>query len=496
MENERLELEKEFQHLLETHNAGPVDRALMTKAWEFAKLSHGDTLRKSGELYISHPLKAAQLLCDWGLDTTTIIAELLHDTIEDGGATREDLVSEFGEEAANLVDGVTKVSNLRLKGSTDNVFVETFRKMVLVMAKDLRVVFVKLADRTHNMQTLSALPPEKQKRIARETLEIFAPLAERLGMGLVKAQLEDLAFKHLYPEEYTKLIEDSKPFYKEATAHTDKMRTTIEKALEAEKIHSEVNGRQKHLYSLWRKLSRKEIDRDFEKIHDIVALRILVDKVPDCYAALGIVHALYKPVPNLGISDFIAQPKPNGYRSIHTKVFGPGGRIVEVQIRTFQMHAEAENGAAAHWAYADAKSKGVSDKILEGGHVQVDTKLTWVKELVAWQNQLTDSEEFLKAVKFDALSERNFVFSPNGDVYDLPVGSTPVDFAYAVHTNLGSYIQGAKVNGKIVPLNKTLKSGDVVEILKSKNIHEPNRDWLRFVVTTTARRQISKILNK
>ncbi len=470
---------------------------MLIKAWEFAKLAHGDHVRKNGDLYVVHPLETAILLAQWHLDVTTIVSGLLHDTVEDGGANPEDLKETFGSEIATLVNGVTTVSNLRLKGSHEDMFVESLRKMILVMAHDLRVVFVKLADRTHNMQTLAALPEDKQRKIARETLEIFAPLSERLGMGAVKAQLEDLSFPYLYPDDYKKLVKVSEKNYAQAKEHTEKMMNEILVNLQKEQIEGKVLGRQKHLYSLWKKLERDEIAGDFEKIHDIVALRVLVDRVADCYAALGIVHSLYKPVPSIGISDFIAQPKPNGYRSIHTKVFGPEGRIVEVQIRTFQMHEEAEHGAAAHWAYSEAKSGGAKDALLESGKATLPSqKLTWVKELVSWQDQISDSEEFLKAVKFDAFQHRNFVFSPNGDVYDLPSGATPVDFAFAVHTNLGFYISGAKVNGKIVPLTHKLKSGDVVEILKAKNIHEPSRHWLESVVTTTARRQINRFLHK
>lgn len=469
----------------------------MNDAWEFAKLAHSDHTRKNGDLYIVHPLKTAELLAEWHLDMTTIIAGLLHDTVEDGGATPEDLVNQFGAEIATLVSGVTTVSSLRLKGSHEDMFVESLRKMILVMAKDLRVVFVKLADRMHNMQTLSALPADKQRKIARETLEIFAPLSERLGMGLVKAQLEDLSFPYLFPDEYKALLKESEKNYTQAKEHTEKMMSEISALLEKEDIEGDVLGRQKHLYSLWKKLQRPEIAGDFGKIHDIVAMRVLVNRIPDCYAALGVVHALYKPVPNIGISDFIAQPKPNGYRSIHTKVFGPEGRIVEVQIRTFEMHSEAEHGAAAHWAYSEAKSHGVKDALLESGEATLpSTKLTWVKELVSWQNQISDSEEFLKAVKFDVFQHRNFVFSPKGDVFDLPSGATVVDFAFAVHTKLGFYIAGAKVNGKIMPLTHQLKSGDVVEILKAKNIHAPSQHWLDTVVTTTARREITRFLHK
>lgn len=494
MTKELIELTAEYSALrTNVHKRLPhADLVLLDAAWEFTKLAHGEVRRKSGELYAFHPLRVATILNQWELDVTTMIAGLLHDTIEDGGATREDLVQRFGEDVAVLVDGVTKVSNLRLKGSVQDTFVESLRKMILVMARDLRVVFVKLADRTHNMRTLAALPPNKQERIARETLEVFAPLSERLGMGLVKAELEDLAFPFLYPDQYKKLVKEAQPFYATAKEHTEKMTRKIQEVLKEENINADVYGRQKHLYSLWKKLGRAEIGGSFSEIHDIVALRILVDRVPDCYATLGLVHMLYKPAPNIGISDFIAQPKPNGYRSIHTKVFGPEGRIVEVQIRTHAMHEQAERGAAAHWAYSDAKAKNVSDTVLEAGGVVAGNKLDWVRELVEWQKQISNAEEFLKVVKFDAFQERNFVFSPKGDVFDLPEGATPIDFAYAVHTKLGSYIQGALVNGKMVPLHYQLKSGDVVEILKSKLVHIPSQDWLKFVVTNTARRAINR----
>jgi GTP pyrophosphokinase len=486
--------QKTFQDLKQLiQHKSADDRRKIQHAYDFASLAHTGVVRVNGEPYLSHVLETAYLTAVWKLDTTSIVAALLHDSVSDGAASREDLVSHFGEEVAQIVDGVTTISNLRLKGSNQDLFVESLRKMILMMARDLRVVFVKLADRTHNIETLSVLPVDKQRKIAKETMEVYAPLAERLGMGGVKARLEDLTFPFLYPQEYKRVLTESRPFYKKAEEHTEIMKEELSKGLSRESIEHEVFGRQKHLYSLFKKLGREEIDWDYSQIHDIVALRILVKKVSDCYAALGIVHGFYKPVPHLGISDFIAQPKPNGYRSIHTKVFGPDGRIVEVQIRTFDMHDQAEHGVAAHWAYADAKSHGVSSSALEEGKVSVSTdKLVWVKQLVEWQKEMSDTDEFTRAVKFDALTNRNFVFSPKGDVYDLPAGATPVDFAFSVHTVLGKYISGAKVNGKIVPLDYKLKSGDVIEILKSKHEHMPNRDWLRFVVTASARKGINK----
>ena len=473
-----------------------ADIKLIKKAWVFCKLAHTGQKRMTGEAFANHPLEVALRLADWKLDATTIVAALLHDTIEDGGATREDIISQFGKDVYFLVNGVTKITKLRLKGSREAEFTENLRKMLLVMAKDLRVVLLKLADRLHNMQTLYAIPASSQIENARETLEIYAPLAERFGMGRVKGELEDLSFPYVYPEEFKKVFYDSKKYYKEAEAHIEKMRRKLLKQLAKEKIKTEIHGRKKHLYSLWRKLSRPEIDGDYGNLHDIVALRILVGTVSQCYSALGIVHSLFKPVPHIGISDFIAQPKPNGYRCLHTKVFGPGGRIVEVQIRTFLMHEEAEFGVAAHWAYSEQKEE-LADEVREkiGGFAPSD-KLPWMRQLVTWQKELTDSEEFLRAVKFDALRHRNFVFSPLGDVYDLPAGATPVDFAYAVHTELGNNATGAKVDGKMVPLEYKLKSGQVVEIFKAKNPKGPNSDWLAFVITQLARREINKYLRR
>ncbi len=489
-------LEQDFSELISEVRRfdSRADIRKIEKAWEFAKLAHTSQTRLTGDPYVSHALSTANILADWKLDETSIIAGLLHDSIEDGGATRDDIVKDFGEEVAELVDGVTKVSHLKLTGSRNKEFVENLRKMFLAMARDLRVVLVKLADRLHNMQTLHPLPPKKQQRIARETLEIYAPLAERLGIGEVKGQLEDLAFPYVYPEGYEKVAKHFKLQYKKVEEHIKKMKRNLLKRLAREGIKAEIHGRKKHLYSLWSKLERTEIDWDFGKIHDIVALRIIVDTTPECYTALGVVHNLYKPIPHVGISDFIAQPKPNGYRSIHTKVFGPQGRQVEVQVRTKRMHDEAEYGIAAHWAYGEAKAKGVKDAVLEKFGARAPEKLSWVKQLVEWQKSITDSKEFIRAVKFDALGHRNFVFSPKGDVFDLPSNATPVDFAYEVHTDLGEYIKGAKVDGRIVPLSYKLKSGQVVEILKSKNLRIPNKDWLEFVVTTTARNKIKKAL--
>lgn len=494
MENEFKELIK----ILKKNGMSEDDIKMVRKAWRFTKLAHADQLRLNKEPFASHGLRAAEKLAEWGLDVDSIVAGFLHDTIEEGVAKRKDIVDEFGEKVAKLVDGVTKVSDIKLRASREEEFVENLRKMFFAMAEDLRVVLIKLADRLHNMQTLSALPSEKQKRIARETLEIYAPLAERLGMGAVKAELDDLAFPYVYPDEFKKVKDQSAVHYKKVGEHIKMMKRKILKELAREKIRAKIDTRKKHLYSLWRKLERPEINWEFEKIYDLAALRILVDNVAQCYTALGIVHRLYKPVPHLGVSDFIAQPKPNGYQSIHTKVFGPEKQVVETQIRTNEMHEQAEFGVAAHWHLSSLKAKEkISSKEIDEGKAVVDMqKLSWAKQLAEWQKEISDSKEFLEAVKFDALSSRIFVFSPKGDVFELPVSATPVDYAYAVHTDLANYIKGAKVDGKVVPLSYKLKSGNVCEIMKTKNPREPNRDWLDFVVTNTARKKIDKELRK
>jgi len=463
------------------------------KAWLFAKLKHQGQKRLTGEDYVCHPLETAKILNSWGLDKDSIVAGLLHDTLEDTETTFEELQKQFGAEVANIVEGVTKVSHIRLKGSQEIEFVENLRKMFLSMAADLRVVLVKLADRLHNMRTLYALPSDKQKKIAKETLEVYAPLAERLGMGEVKSELEDLAFRYAYPKEYKKLVRSAKPHYAKAGKHIRTMRLEMGKALESQSVVAEIQAREKHLFSLWNKLKRIDIEGDFSRINDIVAMRVIVKGVKECYLSLGLIHNTYKPVPSIGISDFIAQPKPNGYRSIHTKVFGPENRIVEIQIRSKKMHEEAEYGMAAHWSYSEDKNSGeVSSEDLEKGLPKPSDKLNWVRQLVAWQEELNDSQEYLEAVKFDALNHRNFIYSPKGDVYDLPEKATPVDFAYRVHTQLGNYIQSAKVDGKMVPLDYQLQSGQIVEIIKSKNPRMPNRDWLASVKTTVAKREIKK----
>ncbi len=472
-----------------------ADFGLIREAFDFAEIAHSGQKRLSGEPVIIHPLAVANILADYKMDSTSIVAGLLHDTIEDAGVTDEELEKEFGPEVANLVKGVTKISQIKLRGSSEEEYVENLRKMILAMAKDLRVVLVKLADRLHNMQTLEFLAPEKQWKNAKETVEVYAPLAERLGVGSIKGKLEDLAFPYVYPEDYAWVKKYSKLHYEKAEEFLKKATRIVYKELAEEEIRAKVMARPKHLYSLWQKLLRPEINKDISKVYDLVAMRILVEEVKDCYAALGIVHSLWKPVPALGVRDFIAQPKPNGYRSLHTNVFSLGERILEIQIRTFEMHEEAENGIAAHWHYAGVKAGGMSDRRLEKGIFAPDEKLSWVKQLVAWQKEVVDSNQFMEALKFDALAHRIFVFSPHGDVYDLPSGSTPIDFAYAVHSDLGNEASGVMVNGKMVGLDYKLKSGDMVNIVRKEG-GKPSEKWLRFVVTQQARHQILKHARK
>lgn len=479
--------------ILMENDFGTEDIKIIEKAWKFASDAHFGQKRFSGDDYITHSLEVAQIIATWKLDVASIAAGLLHDTVEDGAATAKDITNYFGEEVAILVDGVTKVSKLKLRGSDEEEFVENLRKMFLAMAKDLRVVLIKLADRLHNMRTLEYLPEEKQKRIAKETLDIYAPLAERLGMGNVKSELNDLAFPYLYPDDYTKVVKESAFYFKKSEERIDKIKKTLLRQLASEGIDVKINGRKKTIYSFWRKLNRPGIEWDYEKVYDIVALRVLVKTKEDCYTALGIILRNYKLDPSNKISDFIAHPKPNGYQSIHVKVVGPGDGMVEIQVRTYEMHEQAERGIAAHWAYEEVKKVGsLHDDVLERKGVTVSTKLGWVKQLASWQSEIKDSKEFLDAVKFDALSERIFVFSPKGDVFDLPTDSTPVDFAYSVHTSLAEFLGGAKVNGKVVPLSQKLKSGDVVEILKNKYPKPPNGDWLEFVKTRSAKSEIKK----
>lgn len=472
-----------------------VDVERLKKVYDFADQKHAGQIRQTGEPQLAHSLVVALTLASWGLDQSSVEAALLHELPEMASVPIEDISKNFGEDVAMLVDGVDRVGRVKLRGSHDKEFLENLRKMFVAMAKDIRVVLIRLADRLHNVTTLDAVPLSKQKRIAIETLEVYAPLAERLGMGKLKGDLEDLVFPYIYPDEYSWVMEVAKPHFKYSEDNVTEVINRIRQQLAKNGIKARSEGRPKRKYSLYKKLMRPEINRDINQIHDLMAIRIISEDTNSCYSILGIIHQYWKPVPYLGISDFISQPKPNGYQSIHTKVFDNKGNIVEIQIRSEQMHLQAEYGAAAHFAYAQAKSSGATDEKLEKGLAfKVSNKMAWVSQLASWQQQVQGEKESASDFSLDALSHRIYVFSPNGDVYDLPENSTPVDFAYDVHSGLGSFIQSVKVNGKIAPIDATLKSGDVVEIQKTKSAKTPNKNWLRFVKTHKAKLEIKKAI--
>lgn len=460
---------------------------LIRKAYDLAKKLHEGQKRKTGEPYFNHALATAENIAQWGLDEASIAAGLLHDVVEDTDYPLEKIKKEFGDEVAFLVDGVTKISKIKYRGMERQV--ENLRKMILALSQDIRVVIVKLGDRLHNMQTLGALPPQKQKRIALETMEIYSPIAYRLGMQRISGELEDLAFPYIYPQEYRWLLSHVKEKFEERERYSEKVRPIIAEALQKAGIEViSIDYRAKRYASLYKKLLR--YDMDIDKIYDLVALRVVVKNVEDCYAALGIVHNLWPPLPNR-IKDYIALPKPNGYRSIHTTVFCVDNRITEIQIRTQEMHDEAEIGIAAHWAYEQAKE---SKAYMEKQSVSADKKeLLWVQQLRSWQKEFSTPEEFVESLKIDFFSDRIFAITPKGEVIDLPAGATPIDFAYQIHTDVGNACTGAKVNGKITSLEHALRSGDIVEILTQKN-KKPSESWLEIVKTANARNHIKAAL--
>lgn len=460
---------------------------LVKKAYNFAKHAHASQKRKNGEPYVTHCIAAAESIAEWGLDEPTMAAALLHDVIEDTGHSVEEIKKEFGEEVAFLVDGVTKIGKVRYRGIEAKV--ENLRKFILYLSQDIRVILVKLADRLHNMKTLYALPPHKQKRIALETMDIYAPLAYRLGMQKLSGELEDLAFPYLYPQEYKWLIENVKERFEERERYANKLKPIIEKELKNNEVEMiRMDSRAKRYTSLYKKLLR--YDMNVESIYDLVALRIIVKNVEDCYAALGIIHKLWPPVPHR-FKDYVALPKGNGYRSLHTTVFGPEDKITEIQIKTEQMHEEAENGIAAHFAYQQIKG---SKAYLERMAAFADKKeLAWIQQLRNWQKDFTNPEEFVQSLKIDFFQDRILTLTPQGEVIDLPVGSTSVDFAYQIHTEVGNHCASAKVNGKIATLDKQLKSGDMVEIITQKN-KNPSEAWLSFVRTGAAKNHIKSAL--
>ncbi|SFT72733.1 GTP pyrophosphokinase [Geodermatophilus amargosae] len=470
-----------------------ADLALLQRAYDVAEAAHAAQKRKSGDPYITHPLAVATVLAGLGMDTTTLVAALLHDTVEDTGKTLEAISSDFGPEVAHLVDGVTKIDRVKLG---DAAQAETIRKMIVAMARDPRVLVIKLADRLHNMRTLRFLPPEKQEKKARETLEILAPLAHRLGMNTIKWELEDLAFATLYPKRYDEIVRLVAERAPSRDTYLAEVTTSVTEQLKAAKIEAVVTGRPKHYYSIYQKMIVR--GRDFTDIWDLVGIRILVDTVRDCYAALGIMHAHWQPVPGR-FKDFVAMPKFNMYQSLHTTVIGPQGKPVELQIRTHDMHRTAEYGIAAHWKYKENARQGGKPGPGEFGATKVGSPddMLWLRQLLDWQREAQEPGEFLETLRYDLGPQEVFVFTPKGDVVSLPGGATPVDFAYAVHTEVGHRCIGARVNGTLVSLDSTLSNGDVVEIFTSRSpTAGPSKDWLTFVGSSRARTKIRQWFTK
>ena len=479
LENEEITIQDVIQK--RKSHSRRVDSKLILKAYNFAQKYHGDQCRRSGEPYIIHPLNVAYILADIGLDDSSICAALLHDVIEDTEATSEDLKREFGTEIEEMVEGVTKLSNIQFE-SIEEQQAEDYRKMFLAMGKDIRVILIKLADRLHNMRTLKFLKRERQIANAKETMELYSPLANRLGLYSIKWELEDLSFKYLYPEDYHELVEGINKKRDERLQFIEKIMSDIRSELKRQRIDAEVTGRAKHLYSIYRKMKRD--NKTLDQIYDLFALRILVNSIKDCYAALGVVHEMYNPMPGR-FKDYIAVPKPNMYQSIHTTLLGDKGTPFEVQIRTWDMHRVAEYGIAAHWAYKEASYFGKKQAV----KVQED-KLAWLRETLEWQKDMQDPQEFLNTLKTELFEDEVYVFTPKGAIKVLPSGATPIDFAYTIHAEIGHHMTGCKINSKMMPIITELKTGDIVEILTSDNSKGPSRDWLKFVKSTSAKNKI------
>ncbi len=459
-----------------------VDRDRVEEAFVYACLHHADQRRKSGEDFIIHPVGVAKICAGMRLDTETLCAALLHDTVEDTSASLEEVQAAFGDEVAGLVDGVTKLTGLTFQ-SRDEAQAENYRKMMVAMASDIRVILIKLADRLHNMRTIAAMPKQKQIEKARETLDIYAPIAHRLGIHAIKWELEDLAFQTLHPRKYNEIKGLVAQQRAERERYVNQAGEYLAKELDELAIEAEISGRAKHFYSIYSKMTKK--GREFNEIYDLTAMRVIVESVKDCYGAVGVIHSLWKPLPGR-FKDFIAMPKFNMYQSLHTTVIGPEGRPLEIQIRTREMHDLAEFGIAAHWMYKVRGDKSSGPAGLKDG----ESKLKWLRSLLDWQQDMADPREFMETLKVDLFEDEVFVFTPKGEVKSLAAGATPLDFAYEIHTDVGHRCVGAKVNGKIVPLSYQLRSGDIVEVLTSKRERGPSRDWLALVRTTRARNKI------
>jgi guanosine-3',5'-bis(diphosphate) 3'-pyrophosphohydrolase len=467
----------QFPELLEKVSYLPErDQALLSRAYETASKAHLDQNRLSGEKYIQHPMAVVDILADLGLDAETLATAMLHDVIEDTYVTVEDLERDFGPTIAKLVSGVTKLDKISMY-SAEQVQAENIRKMLVAMAEDIRVVLIKLADRLHNMRTLGALPPPRRQRMARETMDIYAPLAHRLGMWQVKWELEDLAFSHLNPEGYEEVVKLIRKKRKERENFVAEVAEILERELERVDISADISGRPKHVFSIHKKMDGS--GKSFDEIYDLIAIRVAVNSIKDCYGVLGIIHSLWKPLPGR-FKDYIAMPKSNGYQSLHTTVVSHNGEPMEIQIRTQEMHKMAEYGVAAHWHY---KEGGKADP-------RLDEKFAWLRLLMEWQSDVLDADKFVDHVKVDIFQDEVFVFTPKGDVRNLPAGSTPVDFAYRVHTEVGHHCIGAKVNGRMVGLDTQLQNGDIVEILTTRSPHGPSRDWINYARTSSAREKI------